>query len=482
MIKTRFAPSPTGYLHIGGLKTALFSYLYAKQHKGHFILRIEDTDQKRFVEGGQDQIIWSLKWAGIGYDEGPDVGGSSGPYIQSERKELYKKYCDTLVEEGYAYPCFCTPERLEKMREEQQKNHQAPKYDKLCCTLDKTEIAQRLKRNEPHVIRLYVPDNKEIVIHDLIKGDVTYNSNDIDEQVLLKSDGLPTYHLAVVVDDHLMEVTHVIRADEWLPSTPKHLLLYEYFGWTPPQFAHVPPLLAPGGKKKLSKREGSVSVDEFAKKGYLPEAMMNYLALLGWNPGTTQEFFSLEDLIKLFSLERCQKAGAVFDYERLNWVNGQYIRKKTVPELTKLVIPFIEQEPWYKRNDPYLQKAVLEIQPRVTMLSDAQKMLKPFYVFMEPTKELICNAKMKVTAPIAMQSLSIIEEEFNKLTSWEKENLQKILLEIVSKNGLTNSLVFWPLRAVLSGSESSPGAFEMAYVLGKEETLKRIQIGLQKVK
>jgi glutamyl-tRNA synthetase len=481
MIKTRFAPSPTGFLHIGGLKTALFSYLFAKKSNGSFILRIEDTDQKRFVEGGMEQIQWSFDWAGITFDEGPAIGGPNGPYVQSERLPLYKKYCEELVQKGFAYPCFCTPERLETMREEQQKNHLAPKYDGHCCKLVKQEIEERLQKGEKHVIRMRIPENKNIVVHDLIKGDVVYNTNDLDEQVLMKSDGFPTYHLAVVVDDHLMEITHVIRADEWLPSTPKHILLYEYFGWKCPDFAHVPPVLAPGGNKKLSKREGSVSVDEFAKNGYLPEAMINYLALLGWNPGTTEEFFTLEELTKQFSLERCQKAGAVFDYKRLNWMNGQYIRRKTVGELALLIKPFIQKEAWYKDDDAYLEKAVFEIQPRIETLLESKDMLQSFYEEVPYEKNLIVNEKMKVTEEIARKSLTAMYEKFEHMDLWEKEYIQKTLLDIVQENHLTNGQVFWPLRAILSGRSSSPGAFEMAYVLGKMETLKRIEKGLKKV-
>lgn len=474
MIKTRIAPSPTGFLHIGGLKTALFSYLLAKQQKGHFILRIEDTDQKRFVEGGIEQIIWSLKWAGLHYDEGPEVGGPNGPYIQTQRKELYTNYCKELLEKKLAYHCFCTPERLEKMREEQQKNHQAPKYDGHCKHLSEEEVQQKLASGERHVIRMRMPENKEVIIHDVIKGDVVYNTKDLDDQVLMKSDGLPTYHLAVVVDDHSMGITHVVRGDEWLPSTPKHLLLYEYFGWQAPVFAHVPPLLSPDGKKKLSKREGSVSVDEFAKQGYLPDAMVNYLALLGWNPGTTQDFFTMEELIEQFSLERCQKAGGVFDIKRLNWLNGQYIRKKTVEELSSLIKPYIEQLSWYRKDDQYLQKAVLEIQQRIEILAQSVDMLEPFYTEVMATVDLICNEKMKVTKEIALKSISLIREKFSFITNWEKTELQQSLLAIVTENGFTNGQVFWPLRAVLSGKPSSPGAFEMAYVMGKEETLKRL--------
>lgn len=481
MLRTRFAPSPTGFLHIGGLKTAFYAWLIARQQQGKFLLRIEDTDRNRFVEGGMEQIIWSFQWAGLEIDEGPHVGGAYGPYVQSERLVHYQKYCAELIAKEHAYYCFCTPERLEEMRNIQAANKQAPRYDRTCLKLSKTEVEQRLAAKERAVVRMKVPDNQSITVHDLIKGDVTYNTKEIDDQVLLKSDGFPTYHLAVVVDDHLMEITHVIRADEWLPSTPKHIILYDFFGWKLPQYAHVPPLLGADGKKKLSKRDGSVSVDQFDREGYLPDAMMNYLALSGWNPGTTQEIFTPEELIKAFSLERCQKAGAIFDYKRLNWMNGQYIRMKTPPELGRLVKRFIQEETWYKEDDAFLEKAVTEAQQRMETLVQGKEMLEPFYRRIEYGKELILNEKMKVTAEIGQKSLALILENLKATDTWEKEVLQKILQDIVAENGLTNGQVFWPLRAVLSGKPTSPGAFEMAYVLGKEETMKRIVQGLEKL-
>lgn len=481
-VRTRFAPSPTGFLHIGGLKTAFFAYLVARQAGGQFILRIEDTDQKRFVEGGMEQIIWSFQWAGMEYDEGPDIGGAYGPYIQSERLALYKKYADELVLKGAAYACFCTPERLEQMREQQQRNKQAPKYDRYCLVhVSREEAEKRIGAGENHVIRLKVPDHREVVIHDLIKGDVTYQTNEIDDQVLMKSDGFPTYHLAVVVDDHLMEISHVVRADEWLPSTPKHILLYEFFGWTLPQYAHVPPLLAADGRKKLSKRDGSVSVDEFDKQGYLPDAMMNYLVLLGWNPGTTQEFFTTEELLAQFSLERCQKAGAVFDYKRLNWFNGEYIRRKDPRELALLIKKFIQEEPWYKEDNDYLEKATVEVRERMETLEQGKEMMEPFYRVGEYDQTLILSEKMKVTQEIALASLQEVQQRFETVQDWTKEVLQKILLDLVAAKGWKNGQVFWPLRVVLTGKTASAGAFEMAYVLGKQETLRRIQAGLQKL-
>ncbi len=481
-VRTRFAPSPTGFLHIGGLKTFLYAYLFAKKNGGTCVLRIEDTDQKRYVEGGMEQIIWSLKWGGVEYAEGPDIDGPFGPYIQSQRLPLYKKYADELVSKGFAYHCFCTSERLEQMRMLQQQNKQAPRYDRYCFKNISLDDAQkRMQAGEPYVIRMKVPVGRPIVVHDLIKGDVTYNSSEIDDQVLMKSDGYPTYHLAVVVDDHLMEMTHVIRADEWLPSTPKHIMLFEFFGWEVPQFAHVPPLLAADGKKKLSKREGSVSVDEFDKQGYLPEAMMNYLALSGWNPGTTQEMFTREELIQQFSLERCQKSGAVFDYKRLNWFNGQYIRNKTVQELALLLKPFIKDEPWYREDELFLQRAAEEVKVRMETLVQGKEMMATFYQVGEYDSTLICSEKMKVDAAGAKAVLQVVAERYEQLTDWNKENLQKVLVDLVAEQSLKNGQVFWPLRVVLSGTQASAGAYEMAYVLGKEETLKRIQSGIQKL-
>ena len=328
MIKTRFAPSPTGYLHIGSLRTALYAYLFARQKKGKLILRIEDTDQNRFVEGAVESLIRTLQWAGITYDEGPEVGGSNSPYIQSERLELYKKEVQVLLDKGQAYRCFCSMERLDEMRKEQQERKQAPMYDKKCRKRSHEEIHQLLEQNSPHVIRMAIPENEILRFRDVVRGDLEFASNTIDDQVLMKSDGFPTYHLANVVDDHDMGITHVIRAEEWLPSTPKHIYLYKAFEWKMPEFAHIPLILNPD-KSKLSKRQGDVAVEDYRAKGYLPEAMINFIVLLGWNPGggETNEIFSMEELIAQFDLEKVHKSGAVFDLNRLKWINGEYLRK-----------------------------------------------------------------------------------------------------------------------------------------------------------
>ena len=355
MIKTRFAPSPTGLLHIGGLRTALFSYLIAKKNSGKFILRIEDTDQERFVEGGIENIIRSLKWAGIDVDEGVDIEGKgergkgkegvivqkgeNGPYIQSERLDIYQKHIQKLLDGGHAYYCFCSKERLEELRKAQEVNKQPTLYDGHCRNLTAEELQKKLAEKQTYVVRMKMPKEGTVKFVDLIRCEVEFKNELIDDQVLLKSDGFPTYHLAHIVDDHLMGITHVIRGEEWLPSVPKHLKLYEMFGWELPQFAHIP-LLVNEQKQKLSKRHGDVSVEDFINKGYLPEAMVNFIAFLGWNPGGDREIFSLKELEKEFSLEKVGKSAAVFNREKLDWYNAQYIRKMSLKELTERCLSF----------------------------------------------------------------------------------------------------------------------------------------------
>ena len=334
-VRVRFAPSPTGYLHVGGLRTALYNYLFAKKHGGVFILRIEDTDRNRFVDGALESLIRSLENLGLHHDEGPYLDGDTivergdhGPYIQSKRLDMYRHYADELLANGHAYHCFCTSERLEKLRADQTALKQAPRYDKQCLSLSKDEVKRRIEAGEPYVIRLDVAfERGEIVFHDLVRGQVKIHAKDIDDQVLMKSDGFPTYHLANVVDDHLMEISHVIRGEEWLPSTPKHILLYEAFGWEQPEFAHLPLLLNPD-KSKLSKRQGDVAVEDYLRKGYLKEALINFVALLGWNPGqgSTQEVFSLEELTFAFDINHVHKAGAVFDLRKLDWLDRKSTR------------------------------------------------------------------------------------------------------------------------------------------------------------
>ena len=347
-IRVRFAPSPTGFLHVGGLRTALFNYLFARHNNGVFILRIEDTDRTRYVEGATENLISILHWCGLDYDEGPYLDeqgriyqkGDYGPYIQSQRIEIYKKFAEELLKNGYAYRCFCTPQRLEELRKTQLLNKQPPMYDRFCRNLSQKESDERAK-SEPYTIRLKVPD-EEIVVKDLLRGEVKFDGRLIDDQILLKSDGYPTYHLANVVDDHLMEITHVIRGEEWLSSTPKHILLYKYFGWETPKFVHLPLLLSPD-RSKLSKRSGDVSVEDYKKEGYLPEAIINYVALLGFSTEDSQQFFTKEELIQKFTLERCSESPAIFDKQKLLWMNSEYIRKTDIERLYIYTKTFLEQ-------------------------------------------------------------------------------------------------------------------------------------------
>ncbi len=481
MIKTRFAPSPTGYLHVGGLRTALYAYLFAKQNKGIFALRIEDTDQNRYVEGAVEGIQSALQFFGLNWDE--------GPIFQSKRTELYRKFADQLLADGHAYRCFCSAERLEKMREAQQARKEAPKYDRLCCALSPEEVQAKLDAKETYVIRQLIP-NEFVELNDLIRGTVEFHGKDVDDQVLIKSDGFPTYHLANVVDDHDMEITHVIRGEEWLPSTPKHVWLYQALGWTPPEFAHLPLLLNPD-KSKLSKRQGDVAAEDYINKGYLPEALINFVALLGWNPGTEEEFFTLPQLIERFSLDRVQKAGAVFNLEKLDWLNGHYMRELPLDDLAARVYPLIEDLDWYKRSDlaqnadeeEFRRKALTSIQTRMKTLNDAPDMLKPFLLdHLDYDLKLFQNEKMKVdkaTAIMALENslvgLSALEDYSNE------ESIKATLTDVITKLGMKNGQVLWPLRIAMTNEEYSPGVFELILIYGKEKTLARLRDAISRL-
>ena len=506
MVRTRFAPSPTGFLHIGGLKTALFAYLFAKRNGGDFILRIEDTDQARYVEGGMEQIIWSLKWGGVNYSEGPDVKGEYGPYIQSQRKEIYQKYVKELIEKGFAYYCFCSNERLEEMRKKQEENKQAPKYDRTCLNLSKEEVEKRIASGEKYVIRMKNPENEVIKFKDLIKGDIEFNSKELDDQVLMKSDGLPTYHFAVVVDDHLMQISHVIRADEWISSTPKHILLYKFFGWDIPLYGHVPPLLGKDGKKKLSKREGSTSVNQFAEAGYLNEGLVNYLVLSGWNPGTTEEIFTMKQLEEKFDLSRCQKAGAIFDPVRLDWINGQHIRLVEVEAFRNFIKEYIENyrkenEKFnvlfseFKKDSEILNRFVLIEKERINKLSEIEDDLYILEFNNEYEISGIFNEKMNVTKDnvkeILEKSIKFIKNELeityldkeDELSKKQSENsIKEQFVEFINKLELKNGQVLWPIRYALSGKEKSVGVFELIWAIGKDEAIKRIENAILKIK
>ncbi len=498
MIKTRFAPSPTGYLHVGGLRTALYCYLFARKNKGKFILRIEDTDQERYVEGAVENLIKTLSWIGIEYDEGPHLKndkiietGKNGPYIQSKRKDIYKKYADILIESGHSYRCFCTKERLDGMRTKQTERHEAPMYDRKCLELPKSEIEAKIAAGENFVIRQKIP-YEVIKFKDLIRGNVQFDGKTIDDQILVKSDGFPTYHLANIIDDHLMEITHVIRGEEWLPSTPKHIALYKAFGWEQPEFAHLP-LLLNEDRTKLSKRQGHVAVEEYIKDGYIKEAIINFVAFLGWNPGggEEKEIFTLKELIDAFSLEKVHKAGAIFNLEKLDWFNWRWQKENFLQEVKNMNLEE-RGEKLFQRCKQYLDEEIKKDKTKLlnALLTVEEKILKDpketlsninfYYTLPKYKKELLTHEKMKVDFSMALSSLKESRKDLLQLEDWAtQESLKQTLIKTVERLGVKNGQIFWPLRAALTGLEFSPGVFETAWVLKKEETLKRIDLAIK---
>jgi len=491
MVRTRYAPSPTGFLHIGGLRTALYSYLFARQHKGKHILRIEDTDQKREVEGSTENLIKSLAWGGVEFDEGPHLGGDYGPYIQSQRTEIYKKYAMQLLESYKAYPCFCTPERLQQMREEQQVKKLPPMYDKTCRRISTEEMKEKLAAGVPYVVRQKMPEDLELAeFHDLIRGDLEFKIALLDDHVLMKSDGFPTYHLANVVDDHLMEITHVIRGEEWLPSAPKHVLLYQAFGWKAPEFAHLP-LILNKDRSKLSKRQGDVAVEDYMKAGYTPEAVVNFIALLCWHPGEgeTQEIFSMDELIERFHIEKIHKGGAVFDREKLDWIQWQWRRRKFEEDprqegekLVALVQEYIPDE--WRTDRLYLERALKTVKEKILQKPQEVRGHIEFYFKenVDVNPELLTHQKLKVDMEVAARSLRAAHDALEKFDDYEyEEKIKDCLSGVVSELGVKNGQVFWPVRSALTGEQFSPGVFEVIWVLGKEKTLQRLQEALAKI-
>jgi glutamyl-tRNA synthetase len=497
-VRVRFAPSPTGFLHIGGLRTALYNFLFARTHRGTFILRIEDTDRTRAVPGGIENIIRTLQWAGLAYDEGPllDVEngkqilyekGNFGPYIQSMRLPIYKKYSDELLERGSAYRCFCTPERLEEMRQGQMARKEPTMYDGRCRTLPRKESEALRRNNAPCVLRLAVPEEGSTELVDRIHGAVRFENRLIDDQVLLKSDGFPTYHLANVVDDHLMRITHVIRGEEWLPSTPKHLLLYRAFGWEPPEFAHLP-LLLNADRSKLSKRQGDVAVEDYAKKGYLPETLINFVALLGWNPGSDREIYALSELVKDFSLERVNKSGAVFNVEKLDWLNGCYIRQLKPRDLVRQSLPYLLRAELIRKDGKHYVvhengdvlpikklEAILAVeQARIARLSDIPHMTEFFFRMPPPTPDFISWKDTPLS--VTKERLAHLSELLSSLPAkaFTEKQLEKRIKAWLEEKKFGTGEVLWPMRVALTGRAASPGPFAIAAILGKEETLRRI--------
>ncbi len=478
-VRVRFAPSPTGYLHVGGLRTALYNFLFAKKNNGKFILRIEDTDRNRYVEGAVEKLIETLKWVGLNYDEGPDNPGKVGPYTQSERLDLYKKYAEKLIEEGNAYYAFDTPERLQELRDYQYKNKLQPKYDKAALKLTREEIEKKLSAGEPYVVRLNVRPGEKVLLNDIIRGRIEFDTDIIDDQILIKSDGFPTYHLANVVDDYLMGISHVIRGEEWLSSTPKHILLYKYLGWELPEFAHLPLLLNPD-KSKLSKRQGDVAVEDYRAKGYLKEALINFVALLGWSTSDNREMFELDELVKEFSLERVHKAGAVFNIEKLNWLNAEHLRKKSGVELLAMLKEELKNSKYtgLSFEDNYLLLIIEAMRERVSFIHEFIEKCPYFYERPATYDEAIIKKRWKD------DSKELLTEYVKRLKGIDnpvKEDYEKILVEIAEEREIGKGRLIHPLRLAVSGVGIGPGVYDLLFILGKDEVINRIETALTKI-
>lgn len=477
MVRTRFAPSPTGYMHVGNLRSALYAYLFARKNKGAFVLRVEDTDQERYVPEALSVIFDTLRETEITYDEGPDKDGGYGPYVQSERRSIYQQYAHMLVESGAAYYCFCTPEELETRRAEAEAKGDTFKYDKKCMHLSKEEIQERIARGDSYVIRQNTPAEGTVTFEDMIFGSITVECSTLDDMILLKADGLPTYNFANVVDDHLMNITHVLRGSEYLSSTPKYSLLYAAFGWKEPQYVHLP-LIMKDAHNKLSKRNGDASYQDLRAKGYLMDAIVNYIALLGWNPGTNQEVFSREELTEAFDLSGISKSPALFDPLKLRWMNGEHIKRLSPEKFLEIASPWLDQSVAKGRYD-YAKLAAL-LQPRCEVLGEIPQMIEFLPQVAPYEKELYEHKKFKLTQEIALQALRLAEPALTALTDWSQESLHECMLSLAAQNSMKNGQVLWPIRIALSGLPSTPGgAIELADILGKQETLARIRAGIE---
>ncbi len=478
-VRVRFAPSPTGHLHVGGLRTALYNYLFARHHGGSFILRIEDTDRARYVPGATEKLIDTLNWAGLDYDEGPAKGGSYGPYVQSERLAIYRAHADQLLAKDQAYRCFCTAERLDEMRKKQEREKSPFKYDRTCLHLDRTQIDENMRAGRPFVVRMKVPSEGAIRFSDEIRGDVQFVADQIDDQVLLKSDGYPTYHLANVVDDHLMEVTHVIRGEEWLSSMPKHVILYRFFGWKTPVFAHLPLLLNPD-RSKLSKRQGDVAVEDYRDKGYLREALLNFIAFLGWNPGGEQELFTLDELVRQFSLSGVNKSGAIFNLEKLNWLNFEHLRRMPEGTVLAMLKEELAKSPFAGRTYPdgYLLKVISSMRERVGFIGDF--IGKSPYFFGPPAAYDPAVVKKRWTKE-SVRAMQILADEFSRLDAPSRNVYEETLHRVAASLGVSNGELIHPLRLALSGVGGGPGVYDIVEILGRDETVKRLRTAITSI-
>ena len=475
MTRTRFAPSPTGFMHIGNLRTALYEYLIAKSQNGKFILRIEDTDQNRLVLEAEKIIFDTLKITGLKYDEGPDIGGNFGPYVQSERKEIYKKYVLELIKNNHAYYCFCDKEEFNAEDRFSEKN----KCN--CKNLSAGEVQKNLEAGKNFVIRQNIPGG-ETSFFDQVYGEITVKNSELDDQVLIKSDGLPTYNFANVIDDHLMKITHVVRGCEYLSSTPKYNLLYKAFGWQIPEYIHLPLILDEHGEK-LSKRKGAASFEDLMKMGFLPEAIINYIALLGWSPDNNQEIFSLAELEKKFDIKGLSKSPAIFDLAKLKWMNGEYIKKMDKDKFYNLALDYFKKN--IKKGDLDYKFMAEAARTRVEFIEDAWKLFDFVDEIKDYDLDLFLNKKMKVTHEISYDVLSCVLDKLKdvELKNWHGDNLKNILMELAKEKSLKTGQIFWPLLIALSGKKNTPcGATEIAEMIGKEESLKRINFGIEKLK
>ncbi len=508
-VRTRFAPSPTGYMHLGNLRTALYTYLYARRNGGKFILRIEDTDQEREIKGAVDVIYNSLKTAGLIHDEGPDVGGPCGPYVQSERKSMYLPYAKELVEKGGAYYCFCTKERLDEARAEAEAKGETFKYDKHCLHLTKEEVEAKLAAGEPYVIRQNIPTEGKASFDDVIYGHVEVDCDTLDDNVLIKADGLPTYNFANVIDDHTMGITHVMRGNEYLSSAPKYNLLYEAFGWTPPTYVHLTPVMVEGTlrdkktgvytmetdengnvvldengqpkkaivKRKMSKSQGDPSFEDLMNDGYLVEAIINYLVLLGWSPRGEREFYTLKELEEVFDLEGLSKSPSFFDQGKMNWFNAEYIRKLTPEQFAGYAAPWLSKVLDADKFD-FARIASL-LQARTEALSQIPEMVDFLAEMPAFTPDLYTHKKMKTNPEVAKTALTAMKPVLESITDWTETTLHDTIMAAIAETGMKNGQILWPLRIAISGKANTPGgAIEIAYLLGKEETLRRLDASL----
>lgn len=478
-IRVRFAPSPTGYLHMGGARTALFNYLFAKHHGGSFLLRIEDTDQSRFQQGALEEIYKSLEWLGLSWDEGPGKEGACGPYIQSQRCALYKEYSDRLLNEGKAYRCFCSAERLAQVRLEREKNKLATGYDRFCREIPEVKQRELAGGGAPFVVRFKIPLDRKVIFNDEIRGPIEYSTDVLDDLVLLKSDGFPTYHLANVVDDHCMGISHVLRGDEWIASTPRHVLLYEAFGWQVPCFAHMPVILAEGGGK-LSKRKGAASVMDYKRAGFLPEALFNFLALLGWSPGEgdMREKMTRTELIEAFSLKHISPKAAVFDEKKLDWMNGKYLEEADLGSLIEPVKGLVREKIGREIDDEYLKTVITMLKGRSKRITDIAENAAYFFIDPEVYEE---KAERKYFSKDSDWYLKSIVEKIKTLDGFSQSTIENAYTEIAASAGIMVAALIHPTRLAISGVSFGPGLFELMEVLGKDAVVRRIEKAIKRI-